>query len=222
MNNELKVENLANGDRIDSELEIQSIFDVSRITARQAILELEKEGLVERGRGKGTFVSYKPKIEEELHHIRSFTKEMESLGYQPGTSWINLTKETLDSKAANRFDVKSDQEMYCLRRVRTADDIKMMYIVSYFPLETNLKMDSLTESVYEALEQSGYGSPHTIVEKIGASLPDEEICRRLEIDGDQAILTRQRKSYDKEGGLMELTMCYYRGDMYNYVIRTEN
>ena len=46
---------LAVGDRVDSEMEIQEMYDVSRITARQAILELEQEGMVKRGRGKGTF-----------------------------------------------------------------------------------------------------------------------------------------------------------------------
>ena len=42
---------LAVGDRVDSEMEIQEMYDVSRITARQAILELEQEGMVKRGRG---------------------------------------------------------------------------------------------------------------------------------------------------------------------------
>lgn len=34
------------GDKIESELEIQKKYNVSRITARQAILDLEKEGMV--------------------------------------------------------------------------------------------------------------------------------------------------------------------------------
>ena len=54
------------GDKIESEMEIQQKYNVSRITARQAILDLEKEGMVKRGRGKGTFVIWQPAIEEEL------------------------------------------------------------------------------------------------------------------------------------------------------------
>ena len=42
------------GQKIPSEMEIQKEFGVSRITARQAILELEQEGMVKRGRGKWT------------------------------------------------------------------------------------------------------------------------------------------------------------------------
>lgn len=85
---------MAVGDRVDSEMEIQEMYDVSRITARQAILELEQEGMVKRGRGKGTFVTYRPKIKEELSHIRSFTDEMTALGRKPGTKSFHITKES--------------------------------------------------------------------------------------------------------------------------------
>ena len=76
---------LKHGDKIESEMEIQKMFGVSRITARQAILDLEKEGMVNRGRGRGTFVIWKPAIKETLSEVRSFTHEMELHGRVPGT-----------------------------------------------------------------------------------------------------------------------------------------
>ena len=69
LNGELK-----HGDKIESEMEIQKKYGVSRITARQAILDLEKEGMVNRGRGRGTFVIWKPAIKEKLSEIRSFSQ----------------------------------------------------------------------------------------------------------------------------------------------------
>ena len=50
---------------IPSETELQGMYQVSRITARQAIQELEKDGLVSRARGKGTVVIYQKHIEED-------------------------------------------------------------------------------------------------------------------------------------------------------------
>ena len=64
------------GDRIPSEKDLQDQYEVSRITARQAIQELEQENMVERARGKGTIVTYQPCIDEYLNTIRSFTDEM--------------------------------------------------------------------------------------------------------------------------------------------------
>ena len=45
----------APGDSIPSEAQLQEIFHVSRITARQAIAQLESEGLVERAEREPEF-----------------------------------------------------------------------------------------------------------------------------------------------------------------------
>ena len=48
------------GEAIPSEVEIAASFDVSRMTARQAVLNLMREGLVDRRRGAGTFIADNP------------------------------------------------------------------------------------------------------------------------------------------------------------------
>ncbi len=48
---------LAPGMKLSTEQEIATQFGVSRPTVRQALLELEREGLLERYRGKGTFIT---------------------------------------------------------------------------------------------------------------------------------------------------------------------
>lgn len=47
---------LTPGDMLPTELEVASLYDVSRTTARQAILNLVQEGLVYRVSGQGTFI----------------------------------------------------------------------------------------------------------------------------------------------------------------------
>ena len=49
------------GDLVDSERELARIHGVSLMTARHALIALEREGLVVRRRGAGTFVA-PPKI----------------------------------------------------------------------------------------------------------------------------------------------------------------
>lgn len=48
------------GQRIPSERELMPKYQVSRITARQALQIIEQEGLISRSRGKGSIVLYKP------------------------------------------------------------------------------------------------------------------------------------------------------------------
>ena len=51
------------GDRLPTEPELAARHDVSRITARQAVMQLVREGLVVRRQGKGSFVAEPP-----VHH----------------------------------------------------------------------------------------------------------------------------------------------------------
>src|SRR6185437_3197656 len=61
------------GDAVDSERELAKLHGVSLMTARHALAELQREGLVERRRGAGTFVA-PPKI--EFNKLTSFTEQM--------------------------------------------------------------------------------------------------------------------------------------------------
>lgn len=212
------------GDKIPSEMEIQEEFGVSRITARQAILELEQEGMVKRGRGKGTFVIWQQGIEEELTHIKSFTEEMKSMNRVPGTVSLQVNKIVPEEFVASIFDLEPGQEVYCIKRVRTADEVKMVYFISYFPLSTNLPLDpsQYSQSIYNMLDYSGTGIPKKIEEKISAILPNKEVRNALKISASMPVLLRERISYNEKGELIELTYCYYRGDLYTYKISTTN
>jgi GntR family transcriptional regulator len=61
------------GDTVDSERELAKIHKVSLMTARHALTALEREGLVQRRRGAGTFVA-PPKI--HFNKLTSFTEQM--------------------------------------------------------------------------------------------------------------------------------------------------
>src|SRR5499425_785610 len=68
------------GDAVDSERELARIHKVSLMTARHALASLEKEGVVHRRRGAGTFVA-PPKI--HFNRLMSYTEHMSSRGLSP-------------------------------------------------------------------------------------------------------------------------------------------
>src|SRR5947199_5502668 len=68
---------LKSGDLVDSERELARIHGVSLMTARHALIALEREGLVVRRRGAGTFVA-PPKI--HFNRLMSYTEQMSARG----------------------------------------------------------------------------------------------------------------------------------------------
>src|ERR1700720_3075409 len=65
------------GDVVASERELARLHQVSLMTARHALASLEREGVVERRRGIGTFVAT-PKI--HFNKLTSYTEQMASRG----------------------------------------------------------------------------------------------------------------------------------------------
>src|SRR3989441_9797346 len=68
---------LRSGDAVASERELARLHQVSLMTARHALASLEREGVVERRRGIGTFVAT-PKI--HFNKLTSYTEQMASRG----------------------------------------------------------------------------------------------------------------------------------------------
>ena len=64
---------------LPSESELQKEFNVSRITVRRTLQELEFSGLVTKIHGKGTVVNAK-KLYSNLVGVSGFSKEIEKMG----------------------------------------------------------------------------------------------------------------------------------------------
>ncbi len=76
------------GDQLASQAALAGDYDVTIMTLRQAVAELEREGLIRTERGKGTFVSHPPAVSLGLDHLSSFAQEMAQQG-------MDLTTEVL-------------------------------------------------------------------------------------------------------------------------------
>ncbi len=70
-----------------SEADLVSDFGVSRTTARWALDELRRQGLVRREPGRGTFLA-SPRLRSNLAYLHSFTEEIERWGYTPGARLV--------------------------------------------------------------------------------------------------------------------------------------
>src|SRR6056297_1742906 len=73
---------LKENDKLLTEKELCQKYEISRVTVRQALKELENEDYIYKIQGKGTFVSPK-KFQQQLLKFYSFTDEMKKLGKTP-------------------------------------------------------------------------------------------------------------------------------------------
>src|ERR1700736_6092795 len=76
---------LRSGDPVTSERDLAKLHQVSLMTARHALASLEREGVVERRRGVGTFVA-PPKI--HFNRLMSYSEQMASRGLVAGSELL--------------------------------------------------------------------------------------------------------------------------------------
>ena len=105
------------GDKLPTEAELIEQFGVSRITVRSAIKEMEDAGLVERARGKGTFVS--PDTQMYAADDReSFTHSCQLAGKQASTRVLEMGWDFPSLRDAKFLGVDDTQKVLRSRRLR--------------------------------------------------------------------------------------------------------
>src|SRR5437764_12616850 len=79
----IRVNGLRPGDRLPTEPELGQKLAVSRGTVRRAFDDLEREGVVSRQPGRGTFVAQR-RMMRPLSELTSFTEHLRCLGLEAG------------------------------------------------------------------------------------------------------------------------------------------
>jgi len=103
------------GDAVPSERELARMHDVSLMTARHALATLEREGIVERRRGVGTFVA-SPKI--HFNKLMSYTEQMGSRSLVAGSKILFAKIVDSEQEATARLSLSPKSKVIKLERLR--------------------------------------------------------------------------------------------------------
>src|SRR3984893_7716676 len=208
------------GDALPPERELVEIYQVSRMTIRQAILELVNEGILVRRKGIGTFVA-SPKIEQALNSLTSFTQDMAQRGMKAGGRVLSFKETTPDPTIRKPLGMSAQDKVFECVRLRLADEEPMA-------LETTTLLASIcpglqredleNQSLYKVLTerwgiQLGYATQS--LEPILAPLYEAKL---LHVAPGSPLLLMHRTTYDQHGRAFEYVKSQYRGDRYKFVI----
>ena len=103
------------GDAVASERELARLHDVSLMTARHALATLEREGLVERRRGVGTFVA-PPRI--HFNKLIGFSEQMASRGLPAASKTLIATVVRDEPEIASRLNLPTSTDLVKVERLR--------------------------------------------------------------------------------------------------------
>jgi GntR family transcriptional regulator len=204
------------GDLLPSDAELCQEFDVSRMTARQAVQLLVNEQLVVRRRGKGTFVAPR-KVPVALGSSLSFTECMRRRGLVASSRSIDSRVATASRTEARALGVPDGEPVYVIERVRLAGRIPMAIERVALPTSVAASIDTNLESgsLHSAFEAAGF-VPTKAHAEISARLSTEWEQDQLDMGPASVVLAEQRTIFDQEDRPLEHTVTLYAADRYSF------
>jgi len=221
----LSVGFLKAGDIIPSEAELCEALEISRSTVRQAIGELEAEGLVVRRRGKGTFIS-EPKMNRSIEDIYSFTGEMKALGLEPSSVVHEFEVVKPTEAEARSLELKDTaQDVYKIVRLRRANGEPLLLETTVIPayIFPGLTRDRLEkESLYTMLREEAGMIPHVAEETYESTVIDESTAKVLQCKVGIGGFFVERRTWSMTGEIFELTQSVIRGDRTRFKLKLKS
>jgi DNA-binding GntR family transcriptional regulator len=204
------------GGRLPTEPQLIHRYGVSRITARQAVDALVREGLVVRQQGKGTFVSG-PIVHHDLLELRGLYDELVAHGLNPKTRLLAFGVGLPPPHVAERLATgrrkllrwerlyQLEQKPFAISRVHLdAGDAK----IGQAEVETHP-----TYSILEKLLRRRVGRADVSIRYLPAPA---DIARVLRLRKGAPLLALERVSYDTKGVPLEHSYYYARAESYEF------
>ena len=176
---------LQSGDKIMTEMQLCSLYGVSRMTVNKALSTLASDGYVSRIAGKGTFV-LEPRVTKFIGDKGSFSNDIRSIGKVPGAILINyeVIRASTVKQVREKLELNDDALVHHITRVRTSDDIRIALSHTYIPVKHLQALDVtvLEGSLYEYLDQEYNLHPSVLDYSFSAILPSEAQKNLLSIE----------------------------------------
>lgn len=194
-------------------------YGVSRHTVRDAVRRLQDEGVVNRERGRGTFVTA-PAVERSWGAgvVYSLFRSVESQGFEQRSEVLDLS-ETDDEIVAGHLDLPLDAPLVRLERLRLVDRQPLAHDVVWLPASIArplLDVDFTHTALYDELATRCGVRPTAGSERVHAVVPGRAVRDLLGLGAHQAAFAMERSSRAGEEPV-EWRETVVRGDRYSFV-----
>ncbi|MDR3428752.1 GntR family transcriptional regulator [Silvimonas sp.] len=208
-------------EKMPSESELMRVYGVSRITVRQALGDLEKESLIFRVAGKGSFVA-KPKPFQELGRLQGFAEAMSGQGHEIHNRLVSLHTLPANAEVAARLALPEFTPVTQIRRIRYLNREPVSLDVTYVSTRIGERLareDLASRDIFLILENDyDIALGHADL-AIDAQLADADLAGLLSVPVNSPILRIERLTHTREGAPVDFEYLYCRPDNFQYRLR---
>ncbi len=209
------------GQQLPSEADLAAQLGISRPTLREALLNLEQEGVIVRKHGVGTFVApeYGSRLESGLECLESVLDLAARQGMQVSVGDLQVQEEPADSEVADKLQVTRGTLLTSVRRVIVVDTLPVAYMLDVAPTSIFSPADvdeTFKGSVLDLLRQKQDLQIAQAVADIIALNADPFLAEKLGVEPQQAVLLLEETLFDQEGTAVEFSRNYFVPDFFRF------
>ena len=144
---------LSPGERLDNQRQLARDFGVTLMTLRHALELLERDRLIARRHGLGTFVA-SPSVDYDILQFQRLAADLSAHGEDVDTRVLGTRFALADTQAAEALGLRPPQRVFVLERLRLVGGHPMSFQASYLPAaigEEVARADLSVTPLHEAL-----------------------------------------------------------------------
>ncbi len=201
--------------KLPTQKELAKKYEVAILTIKQALLELQKEGLISGIRGSGTFVRAES-FSYRLRFLSSLDEEIHAQHRDLNTALIEIDHDVASNLEIRKLlHLKAEQEYGSIWRLRSIDGVPIILqqsIVSaeHYPM---IEKENLpARSLYSMLEKNGNVRVISASESIRAIKLPKFVAKYLGKAANSIGMISTRISKDEANHPIILDYAYFPGD----------
>lgn len=206
------------GQRLPSEPQLAASHRLSRVTIRRALEGLERDGLIRRQPGAGTFVLDNSTRKGVVGDLSNMLAHLIAMGRATRAKLLAFNYITPPAVVAEELRLEPEERVQLSVRVRYIDDTPFSHLTTYVPERigvTYSEADLSSTPLLTLLERSGVVADKAN-QNISATLAGPEIAEMLQVEVGSPLIAMTRVVYDDEGVGVEYLSALYRPDLHTF------
>ena len=203
----------APGTRLPSEHALSDRLGISRPTLREALHQLEEEGVIVRRHGVGTFVAAaQPVIEAGLEVLESLERLAERCGLHIEMGEVIIEERSTSPRECKGLGLTVPTPATAITRVMLADGRRIAHLIDVVPQAYLRQADlgpDFTGSVLEHFLQNGAPALSHSRTELSAEAADSEIARALHIQRGAPLMKLEAVLFTAGGEIVDYSISHF-------------
>jgi DNA-binding GntR family transcriptional regulator len=221
----IRQEGLREGDRLPTEAELTRRLGVSTVTVRHAMAELQRQGLISRQQGRGTFVR-RPRIASRPTRPGGLRETLVEPAGTLTARLLEFRRRPCSREEANALSLPDRTPVFQVVRLREVDGRPAVIDRSVIPVQlaptlSRADVDRLEGSLYDLLGERYNLQEGWEEQAITAVAPGREERELLSLGACDPVLVVRGTSFTARGVAFDHFRLTYHAALFEFLLHTD-